>query len=108
MREKSYYAYIMASRSRTLYTGMTGNLRHRVFQHKWREHEGFTARYNCDRLVWFEAFHEVDHAIMREKEIKGWRRAKKLALIQAMNPGWVDLARDWYEAEPVDALRARG
>ncbi|HWG19491.1 MAG TPA: GIY-YIG nuclease family protein [Terracidiphilus sp.] len=61
MHQENYYTYIMTSRSRTLYVGMTGDLHARVFQHKWREHDGFTARYNCDRLVWFEAFHEVDH-----------------------------------------------
>jgi putative endonuclease len=107
MHVESYYTYIMASRSRTLYIGITRDLHKRVFQHKWRECGGFTARYNCDRLVWHQAFHEVGDAILREKELKGWRREKKLALIQAMNPAWVDLARDWYEAEPVDAVRGR-
>ncbi len=107
MDVRIYYTYIMASRSRTIYVGMTGDLRARVFQHKWGEHEGFTARYNCDRLVWFEAFREVGGAILREKELKGWRREKKLALIASMNPAWVDLAREWYEAEPVDFVRGR-
>ena len=68
---------------------------------------GSRPRYNCDRLVWFEAFHEVGDAILREKELKGWRREKKLALINAINSAWVDLARDWYEAEPVDFVRGR-
>jgi putative endonuclease len=61
----------MASRSHSLYVGVTGKLRARVFQRKWRELEGFTARYSCDRLVWFEEFHEVDSAIARENEVKG-------------------------------------
>jgi putative endonuclease len=95
----------MASRSHTLYIGMTGNLLHRVFQHKWREHDGFTARYNCDRLVWFQSFSEVSEAIQREKELKGWRREKKIALIEQNNPAWIDLSRDWYQLEPADHTR---
>jgi len=63
MHEGSYFTYIMASRSHTLYIGVTGNLHKRVFQHKWKEHEGFTARYNCDRLVWFERYQDVHRAI---------------------------------------------
>ncbi|MGA8742396.1 MAG: GIY-YIG nuclease family protein [Terracidiphilus sp.] len=70
MDEGSYCAYIMASRSHTLYIGVTGDLRNRVFQHKWKEHDGFTARYNCDRLVWFERYGDVNRAITREKELK--------------------------------------
>ncbi|MFZ0395874.1 MAG: GIY-YIG nuclease family protein [Terracidiphilus sp.] len=108
MHEGSYFTYIMASRSRTLYVGMTGDLHARVFEHKWREHDGFTTRYNCDRLVWFEAFREVGDAILREKELKGWRRSKKIGLIEAANAPWVDLAREWYEAEPADLRRALG
>ena len=106
MHDGSYFTYIMASRSHTLYIGVTGNLLKRVFQHKWKEHEGFTAKYNCDRLVWFEAQQEITRAIAREKELKGWRRAKKLALIESMNPAWTDLSRDWYECEPADYRRA--
>ncbi len=108
MSDRRYFVYIMASRSHTLYVGVTGKLRARVYQHKWREHEGFTARYNCDRLVCFEEFHEVGDAIAREKELKGWRREKKIALIEASNPTWVDLARDWFDVEPADLLRALG
>jgi putative endonuclease len=106
MHEGGYYTYIMASRSHTLYVGVTGNLQERVFQHKWREHDGFTARYNCDRLVWFEAYQEVQRAIAREKELKGWRREKKIALIEAGNPTWEDLSRKWYDLEPADYSRA--
>jgi putative endonuclease len=106
MHEGSYFTYIMASRSRTLYVGVTGNLQKRVFEHKWREHEGFTARYNCDRLVWFERFQDVQKAIAREKELKGWRRSKKLALIESINQGWLDLSREWYDLEPADYQRA--
>jgi putative endonuclease len=64
---------------------VTGNLLKRVFQHKLREHEGFTARYNCDRLVWFERHQFVQDAIAREKELKGWSRSKKIALIESIN-----------------------
>ena len=86
MHEGCYFTYIMASRSHTLYIGVTGDRRKRVFQHKWKEHEGFTARYNCDRLVWFERFQDVRNAIAREKALKGWRRARKIALIESVNP----------------------
>ena len=106
MHEGSYFTYIMASRSHTLYIGVSGDLRKRVFQHKWKEHEGFTARYNCDRLVWFERYQDVNKAIAREKELKGWRRSKKIAVIELANPTWADLSRDWFEYEPADFRRA--
>jgi putative endonuclease len=106
MHEGSYFIYIMASRSHTLYIDVTGDLLKRVFQHKWKEHEGFTAQYNCDRLVWFEAQQEITRAIAREKELKGWRRAKKIALIESRNPAWTDLSREWYDCEPADYRRA--
>jgi putative endonuclease len=106
VREDSYFTYIMASRSRTLYIGVTGNLLKRVFQHKWREHCGFTERYNCDRLVWFESHPDVAKAIAREKRLKAWRREKKIALIEKTNPAWVDLSKDWYDIEPADLKRA--
>jgi len=106
MHEGGYCTYIMASRSHTLYIGVTGNLLRRVFQHKWREHGGFTRRYNCDRLVWFERHSDVGKAIAREKQLKGWRRDRKIALIEAANPVWVDLSRDWYDLEPADYRRA--
>ena len=108
MHDGSYFTCIMASRSHTLYIGVTGNLLKRVFQHKWKEHEGLTAKYNCDRLVWFEAQQEITRAIAREKELKGWRRAKKIPPIESMNPVWTELSRDWYECEPADYLRALG
>lgn len=96
----------MASRSHTLYIGMTSDLHKRVFEHKWREHDGFTARYNCDRLVWFEIHQDVIRAIEREKQLKRWGRAKKIALIERSNLAWLDLAREWYDLEPVDYRRA--
>jgi len=104
--EKRYYTYLMASRSHTLYIGVTGDLVKRIFEHKWREHDGFTAHYNCDRLVWFEAHDDANAAIAREKQLKGWRREKKLALIEKANPAWIDLSREWYDVEPTDYNRA--
>ncbi len=89
--EGSYFTYIEPGRSRTLYAGVTGN--QRVFEHKWKEHDGFTARYNCNRLVWFESHGDVQRAIAREKELKGWRRAKKIALTETANAAWADLSR---------------
>ena len=71
MADRTYFTYIVASRSHTLYIGVTGNLHKRIFQHKWKEHDGFTERYNCDRLVWFEIFQEVGKSIAREKQLKG-------------------------------------
>lgn len=104
--EHFYCTYIIASRSHTLYIGVTGNLHKRVFQHKWREHDGFTQRYNCDRLVWFESFQDVGNAIAREKQLKRWSRAKKISLIESRNLAWIDLSRDWYDVEPADYRRA--
>jgi len=90
MHEGSYFTYIMASRSHTLYIGVTEDLLKRVFQHKWKEHEGFTAKYNRDGLVWLEAHQDIAKAISREKPLKSWRRAKKISLIESTNPAWTD------------------
>jgi putative endonuclease len=105
MHEGSYFAYIVASRSRTLYIGVTGDLHKRVWEHKWKERDGFSSTYNCDRLVWFESFQDIRNAIAREKQLKGWRREKKLQLIARTNAAWVDLSRDWYDCEPADSKR---
>jgi putative endonuclease len=90
-REHHYYVYILSNKSRTLYVGVTNKLLFRVEQHRNGEFEGFTKRYNIHRLVYFERFQYVQNAIAREKEIKGWLRAKKIALIEAENPTWEDL-----------------
>ncbi len=95
--EKRYYVYIMASRSLTLYTGVTRDLYHRVLQHKHGEIEGFTKRYHIHRLVYYEVFKYIDKAIAREKQIKAWTRAKRVALIKSENPTWQDLAEGWGE-----------
>ena len=96
MDDRSYFTYIVASRSLTLYVGMTGDLNKRVFEHKRKLHEGCSAIYNCNRLVWFEEFSEVGDAIAREKQLKSWRREKKITLIKQSNPTWIDLAEAWY------------
>lgn len=88
---RSYYVYIMASRSRTLYIGVTGDLPARITQHRSLAHEGFTRKYRCTRLVFVEETDDVFAALEREKQLKGWRREKKIALIEAANPGWDDL-----------------
>jgi putative endonuclease len=93
---KQYYVYIMASLSGTLYVGMTNNLKRRVYEHKRGLVEGFTKKYNITRLVHFEETNDVQSAIAREKEIKKWRRSKKIALIGSLNPRWQDLSEGWY------------
>jgi putative endonuclease len=84
----------MTNRSGTLYVGVTNDLARRVSEHKDRLNPGFTARYNLDRLVYFEETGDVEEAIAREKQIKGQLRAKKLALVRAFNPKWRDLSDD--------------
>jgi putative endonuclease len=91
-------------RSKTLYAGITDDMFRRALEHKNGTIEGFTKRYHINRLVYFEVFKYVTNAIRREKQIKGWDRAKRLALIESMNPTWVDLAEGWGEAiEPLNA-----
>ena len=96
--EKRYSVYILASHTRTLYTGVTNNLLLRVVQHKQRRVPGFTQRYNVTRLVYFEQYGGVGQAIAREKQIKGLLREKKIALIESRNPEWKDLT-DGYIPE---------
>jgi putative endonuclease len=97
-RERSYYVYIMASRSRALYVGVTGFLMTRVLRHRAGEGGEFTRRYQVHRLVYFATFQNVGDAIARETQIKKWRREKKVALIEDRNPTWEDLAEGWGEA----------
>jgi putative endonuclease len=95
--EKISYVYMMGSTSRrVLYTSVTAFFYLRVWQHKNNQGGYFTTKYKCYRLVYFEQFTNVEAAIAREKEIKGWRREKKDKLVESMNPGWKDLALDWY------------
>jgi putative endonuclease len=85
----------MANKGGILYVGITNNLEARVYQHKNKLLDGFTKRYNVNMLVYFEVTTNVTAAIAREKQIKGWRRSKKMALIQSMNSDWRDLSEDW-------------
>ncbi len=93
---RQYYTYIMASRARTLYVGMTNDLARRVDEHKNGRVAGFTAMYRVTKLVYAEATSDARTAIRREKQVKGWTRAKKIALIEEANPAWEDLSADWY------------
>jgi putative endonuclease len=100
---KTYFVYIVTNRSKTLYTGVTGNLIQRVRQHKAGTGSGFAAKYKVDRLVYFERFEDVRNAIELEKRIKGWLRSKKIALIVSVNPEWRDLSLEWggrHQFEP--------
>ena len=92
---KEYYVYIMTNKSRTLYTGVTNNLIRRVYEHKNKLVPGFTSKYNIQFLVYYEAGNDINAAIAREKQIKGWLRSKKIALIDSMNPKWKDLSVEW-------------
>ncbi len=94
---KRYFVYLMSSQSRILYVGVTSDLERRVFEHKCGVHEGFTKRYKVTRLVYFEEYEDVAVAIRREKQIKGWVRARKVRLIEGKNPSWVDLAKGWFK-----------
>ena len=90
-----HYVYIVASRSRVLYIGSTTEIEIRMKQHREGRFGGFTKRYRCIRLVYFERFMNSANAVARERQLKGWTRAKKIALIEAINPAWEDLSADW-------------
>ena len=98
MRE--YYFYILSNHSRTLYAGVTNNLERRLYEHKHKLLPGFTSKYNLFRLVHFEVYSDIREAIAREKQVKGWLRSKKIALIESINPNWLDLSADWYPGKP--------
>ena len=93
---RQYFVYILASRSGRLYVGVTNNLYLRIWRHRQGEH-GFTARYRIHHLMYYEKTTDISAAITREKQLKGWIRAKKVALIESVNAGWLDLARDWFQ-----------
>ena len=101
--EHRYYVYILASKSRVLYIGVTNNLRARILQHRSGEFGGFTSDYKVHRLVYYEQHGWVQNAIAREKQIKRWRREKKTWLIERENPTWEDLAGDW--GKPVKLIK---
>ncbi|HEY6862646.1 MAG TPA: GIY-YIG nuclease family protein [Burkholderiales bacterium] len=97
MERGRYFVYILASKSRKLYVGVTNDLERRLFEHKHKLADGFTKQYHVDRLVHFEETTDVMSAIEREKQIKGWLREKKVALIESENPTWEDLSEAWYK-----------
>ena len=105
---KQYFVYIISNwTGERIYTGVTSNLERRIFEHKNKIIEGFTKKYNIDRLVYFELYDDPASAILREKEIKGWRREKKNRIIEGKNPEWTDLSIGWYE-DPSGPLARSG
>jgi putative endonuclease len=93
-----YFTYIMTNQHNSvLYTGITHDLAGRVWQHKEGKIEGFTKRYNIDKLVYYESYADVNEAILREKQIKGWLRSKKVSLIEEDNESWEDLSQGWFD-----------
>src|ERR1700680_2268276 len=111
MRQRNvhqYYVYILTNKWKTvLYTGLTNSLETRVWQHKTRAIAGFSKRYNCELLVYFEIYEQIKQAIAREKQIKAWSRLKKERLIGTMNPDWTDLAADWYGSDSAKRIPRR-
>src|SRR4051812_24588735 len=96
-REHTCYVYILGSLSGTFYIGFTGRLEMRIIEHKEWLLEGFTKKYGVDRLLYYECWNDPLRGIAREKQLKGWSRKKKIALIECMNPEWKDLSKEWYE-----------
>ena len=92
-----YYVYIMTNGVRTIYIGVTNDLTRRVYEHQHKLVGGFTKKYNITMLVHYEATSDVLSAIAREKQLKGWRRSKKVDLIESSNSAWVDLSLGWYD-----------
>ena len=92
-----YYVYIMTNKSGTLYIGVINNLNRRVYEYKEKLIRGFTSRYNLSNLVYYETCYDINQAIVREKQLKGWLRKKKIELIERTNPYWRDLSKDWYK-----------
>ncbi len=97
----TYYVYMMTNKgNKVLYTGVTNNLERRLWEHKNKQYEGFTSRYNATKLVYFEETSDINSAIVREKQIKGWLRIKKNNLIESINPDWKDLSEEWPACHP--------
>jgi putative endonuclease len=92
---RKYWVYIMANLSKTIYVGMTDDLERRIFEHKSKLIKGFTKKYDCTLLVYFESLDDPTKTINREKQVKGLTRVKKIALIESVNPRWEDLAASW-------------
>ncbi|WP_424291246.1 GIY-YIG nuclease family protein [Daejeonella sp.] len=103
MKDHSYFIYILTNKTkRVLYTGVTNNLERRVLEHKAKFNAGFTFKYNCSHLIYYEEYQWIEEAIAREKQIKGGSRQKKIDLINAFNPLWDDLSEDWYSKEEIE------
>ena len=100
MQSKTFYVYILASLSGTLYVGITSDLRKRMWQHKEHVFKGFSSKYKIDRLLYYESFGSAQEAIEREKQLKGWRREKKIKLVATENPRWADLSGGWFVHVP--------
>ena len=94
---RDYFIYILANPARMLYVGITNDLGRRVYEHQSKTLAGYTRQHAISRLMYFEVTNNVQAAIAREKQIKGWIRAKKVALIEAHNPAWADLSAGWYD-----------
>ena len=102
---KPGWVYILAGRTGTLYTGVTSDLDRRMKEHRIKLRPGFAAKYDCNRLVYCEGSDDIRRSIDREKQIKNWTRAKKIALIQSMNPWWKDLAEDWGKPMEIQKIK---
>jgi putative endonuclease len=105
---KQYHVYIMTNRSRTLYIGVTNDLERRVNERRYMVKDGFSGRYLTDRLVYYESTGDVTSAIAREKQLKGWLRSRKIALIESMNPEWNDLGAELFGKLTAETLRSSG
>jgi putative endonuclease len=103
---RNYYVYIMSNRTHTLYVGVTSNLYRRIEEHRAGTFGGFTSKYKIHRLVFYEHYEDIGLAIAREKQLKNWRREKKITLIERMNPSWSDLSRELFgEVESHEEIR---
>ena len=94
---RTYYVYILTNATHRLYVGVTNDLQRRMYEHKNKLAPGFTSKYNLSWLVYYETTSDVRAAIAREKQIKGWRRSKKVALLESTNPNWGDLSAEWFD-----------
>ena len=109
MKAHNYYVYIMTNwNDRVMYIGITNNLERRYFEHTHKLIDGFTSKYNLTKLVYYEHTQDAIAAITREKQLKGWRRSKKDALVQAANPSWRDLSEDWSTKAHVTLSECEG
>lgn len=104
-RQYQFFVYILSSISKVLYIGVTNDLHRRMWEHKNGENDGFSEKYQCHKLVYFEEYQYIGDAIVREKQLKKWRREKKCNLIDMLNPEWSDLAFEWYVDNQISPLR---